>query len=168
MESDSFEEGAPPWYRKPLIITGSLFVILLLVSVTFSQTIEGIIQSKTLTQDRLTFPTATITFQNATLEQLQEEYLSNPHREIKACLFGTFNGSHYYIDRLEFPKILTANAIHVQSISCPEWVLIDLHSHPINSCLASDVDIATLKDIQAQSPQARMMIMCSKTRFALV
>ena len=161
-------ELPPPWYRKPLIITGAFFVIFLVASITFSQTIEGIVQSKTITQDHIIFPSATIVFQNDTLEQLQEEYLSNPNREIKACLFGSINDSHYYIERVEFPEILRANAIHVQSISCPEDVLIDLHSHPINSCLASNVDIATLKDIQFQSSQARMMIMCSKTRFALV
>ena len=161
-------ELPPPWYHKPLIITGAFFVILFVASITFSQTIEGIVQSKTITQDHIIFPSATIIFQNATLEQLQQEYLSNQNREIKACLFGTIKDSNYYMARLEFPRVLQANAIHVQSSSCSEDVLIDLHSHPINSCLASDVDIATLKDIQAQSPQARMMIMCSKTRFALV
>jgi len=165
MEELEFE---PPWYRKPLIIIGAIFVIVLLVSITFSQTIEGIIQSKRVNQDKIIFSFATVIFSNNTLEQLQNEYLLNSHREIKACLFGKVNDSYYYIERVQFPKIINANAIHIQSISCPKEVLIDLHSHPINSCLASNQDIATYQDIKARSPQAKMMVMCSKTRFALV
>lgn len=161
-------DDLPPWYRKPLIMAGAVFVTLLIASLTFSQTIEGIVQSKKVAERTLIFTAATIIFTNSTLEQIQQEYLANPQREIKACLFGTKKEPHYYIERVEFPKILRANAIHVQSISCSQDVLIDLHSHPINSCLASDVDIGSLKDIQAQNPQTRMVIMCSKTRFALV
>lgn len=168
MEPELAEDLPPPWWKKPLVIVSSVFVILLLVSVTFSQTIEGIIQSKKVVQSQLIFPSATIIFANNTLEQLQQEYLSNPEREIKACLFGSQKDSHYYMERLEFPKVLRANAIHVQSVSCPQDVLVDLHSHPLNSCLASEQDISTYEDIKARSPSARMMIMCSKTRFALV
>lgn len=161
------ESEQPLWYRQPLIILASLFLLFLVISFTFTDAIQGIIQSKVVINNQLVFPNATIIFANGALELIQQEYLSNPEREIKACLYGEVNNSLYYIARAVFPKILRANAIHVVSSQCPD-VLIDLHSHPINSCLASDQDIAAYKELKTTNPDVRMLVMCSKSRFALI
>lgn len=162
------EEPEPPFYRKPLLILATLFLLFLVISITFADTIQGIIQSKAIEANKLFFPDFTIVFANNTLNHLQEEYLSNPEREIKACLFGSFNSSLYNIERIEFPKIVRANAIHVVSVQCPPDTLIDLHSHPINSCLASEQDISTFKALKSQNKDLKMLVMCSRNRFALI
>ena len=162
------EEPLPPFYRKPLLILVSLFLLFLVLSLTFIDTIQGIVQSKSIQDNTLFFPNTTILFSNNTLQLLQQEYLSNPEREIKACLFGEVNNSLYYIARIEFPKIVRANAIHIVAVQCPEATLIDLHSHPINSCLASNQDMMTYKGLKSQNSVLKMLVMCSRTRFALV
>jgi proteasome lid subunit RPN8/RPN11 len=128
----------------------------------------GIIQSKSLRNQELIFRNTSIIFEGDTLQQLQTEFISNEHREIKACLFGTQTNSAYIISKVEFSEIIRANVVHVVSVSCPINTLIDLHSHPINQCLASDQDISVYDKAKNSNPQLRMMVMCSSTRFALV
>ena len=83
-------------------------------------------------------------------------------------MFGRQEGSSYIISKVEFPEIIRANVIHVVSVSCPVETLIDLHGHPINSCLASAQDVSVYEKLKQYSPDLRMMIMCSSTRFALI
>lgn len=163
------EEPLPePKWRKPVIVIGSILLLLLFVSFSFLDSLIGIAQSEKVEENVLVFPDATVRFINGTLEALQGELIRNEHREIKACLFGVREGSTYRVSRVVFPEIIRANVVHVVSVPCPEGVLFDVHSHPINSCLASEQDVATLERIQRQSPDARMLVMCSLNRFALV
>jgi hypothetical protein len=166
---EDLEQPIPesPW-RKPLIFVLGIFLLLLIVSFSFSDTLSGLIQSKKVSQSALYFPESTVIFEGNTLELLQKEYVSNENREIKACLFGTKAGSSYIISRVEFPEIIRANVIHVVSVPCPVETLIDLHGHPINSCLASAQDVSVYDKLKQSNPVVRMMIMCSSTRFALI
>ncbi len=162
------QEIPDPWWRKPLIIVAGIFLLLLIISLSFSDAIDGIIQSKQVKQNILYFQNSTIIFEGNTLEQLQKEFINNEHREIKACLFGAQKDSSYIISNVEFPEVIRANVIHIVSVQCPANTLIDLHSHPINQCLASGQDISVYNKAKEGNPNLRMMVMCSSSRFALV
>ncbi len=155
-------------WRKPLLLLIGVLLAVLIVSLSFSDSLQGIIHSKTARNYQLTFPTATILFEGDTLELLQDEFIAHEDREIKACLFGRQEGSDYIISNVEFPEVIRANVIHVVSVPCPVNTLIDLHGHPINKCLASEQDIETYSEMKTENPSLRMMIMCSSDRFAIV
>jgi hypothetical protein len=161
-------EVPEPWWRRPIIIVIGIFLIILILSLSFQDAIIGIIQSKTIRENMLYFQSANVVFEGNTLEQLQNEFISNERREIKACLFGEQKDSSYIISKVEFPEVIRANVIHIVSIPCSINTLIDLHSHPINQCLASEQDISVYQKSRESNPQLRMMIMCSSRRFALI
>lgn len=165
---EDLEPIEEPKWKKPFLIAVGVFLLILILSLSFSDTLMGIIQSKTTTDNALHFTHSTIIFTNNTLAQLRNEFVTNEHREIKACLFGTKENDDYIIDKVEFPEVIRANAIHIVSTPCPIDIIIDLHSHPINRCLASDQDLLYYNRIKASNPDVRMMVMCSTTRFALV
>jgi len=154
-------------WRKPFFIIVGFFLLVLILSLSFSNFLLSFVNSSSVEDDVLYFPDATVIFKNDILSLLQEEYVSNEHREIKACLFGNVNNSLYYIDKIVFPEIMRANVLHVVSVPCPVDALIDLHSHSINSCLPSEQDLSVLREYQ-KSSSIRMMIMCSSSRFVLV
>ena len=162
------QEQPEPWWRQPLIVVIGAFLLVLVVSISFSDALQGIIQSKSVKDNELVFGNASVVFENNTLELLQNEFVSNENREIKACLFGVQAGSSYIISRVEFPEVVRANVLHIVSIPCPIDTLIDLHSHPINQCLASEQDIAVYAENRKSNPSLRMMVMCSSSRFAFV
>lgn len=155
------------WRRQVLIII-AVFIAILVASLSFFDIVQSIIQSKTVEGNKLVFPNAAILFENNTLQQLQKEFIANEHREIKACLFGSQDNETYIISSAEFPEVIRANVLHIVSVPCPVDTLIDLHSHPINQCLASDQDLFVYTASQQNNPNLRMMIMCSSTRFALI
>lgn len=157
-----------PRWRKPVLILVGIILVVLFVSLSFSDVLQGIIHSETARNYQLIFPDAVVTFENNTLEALQAEFIAHEDREIKACLFGSVDGSHYIISGVLFPEIIRANVIHVVSVSCPVETLIDLHGHPINKCLASAQDIGVYEDMRRDNPLVRMMIMCSSDRFAFI
>src|SRR5574341_767345 len=166
---EELEQEVPePWWRRPLYIAAGIIILLLILSLSFSDAIMGIIQSKSISNHEVIFGNATIIFEGDTLGQLQKEFINNEHREIKACLFGEQKDSSYIISKVEFPDIIRANVIHVVSVPCTIDTLIDLHSHPINQCLASEQDIEVYDNAKQSNPELRMMVMCSSTRFALV
>jgi proteasome lid subunit RPN8/RPN11 len=155
-------------WRGPVVIFLGLFLLALVVSLSFSDFLQGIVHSKSLRQNALYFPNATILFEGNTLELLQDEFTVNEHREIKACLFGKQAGNTYIISKVEFPEVIKASVAHVVSVPCQGNVLIDLHSHPINRCLASEQDMEVYDYLRQSNPSLRMMVMCSSTRYAIV
>jgi len=166
---EELEKPIPePRWRKHVLFIIAIFIAILVASWSFFDIVQSIIQSKTVENNKLVFPNAAISFENNTLQQLQKEFIANEHREIKACLFGSQDNATYIISSAEFPEVIRANVLHVVSIPCPINTLIDLHSHPINQCLASDQDLSVYKAAQQNNPALRMMIMCSSTRFSLI
>ncbi len=156
-----------PW-KKPFLILVGIFLLFLIVSLSYSDMLQGIIHSSRLKENVLYFPSATVIFEGNTLEELQKEFIAHENREIKACLFGRKEDSAYIISKVEFPEIIRANVIHVVSIPCPVDTLIDLHGHPINQCLASEQDVSVYEKLKQSNPVLRMMVMCSSTRFAII
>ncbi len=167
LSPDELEPVEEPKWRKPLIIIGGILLILLMFSLSFTDIVQSVVNSKTVSGGALRFQGVSIIFSPGIIEQLRDEYVKNEHREIKACLFGEVSGGDYYISKVTFPEIIRANVIHIVSVACPEEVLIDLHGHPINSCIASEQDISVLNALQGRNPLIRMIVMCSPSRFAL-
>jgi hypothetical protein len=178
MEEDEFFEGIDPdelieerpepKWRRPLLIVMGVFLAVLVISLSFSDMLQGVIQSSSIETNRLVFRNATVLFENDALELLQKEFIDNEHREIKACLYGEQDDTIYTVDKVEFPRVLSASVTHVAAIPCPVDALIDLHSHPINRCLASVHDVNVHERRQEANPGSRLMIMCSSTRFAMI
>lgn len=167
-DEDLLEEPLPePRWRKPVIIALGIFLVILVSLWSFSDVLYGFVASSKVENSRVEFANLTVVFENKTFERLQQEFQINEHREIKACLFGETDGSLYYIREVAFPEVVRANALHVVAVSCPSEVLIDLHSHPINSCRASEQDLRVYAGLRARNPGARMMIMCARDRFVL-
>jgi len=169
IDPEELEKELPdPWWRKPLLVGIALFLLLMVASLSFLDSLIGIVQSEVAQDAALVFSNATILFTNNTLQTLQTHFLENQHREIKACLFGVREGTSYTVEKIEFPDVIRANVVHVVSVPCKDDVLIDLHSHPIHQCLASAQDLLSYESLKRRNPSARMMVMCSKNRFALV
>jgi len=169
VRSEEIDEELPPSrFRVVLIALLGVFLIILLVFWTFSDVLQGIVQSSVVRENVLNVGGARFVFQNGTLEALREEYVANQDREIKACLFGEVNGSIYYILGIEFPRIIRANVIHVVSVRCPIDAIVDVHSHTINKCLASKQDLSVYHELKELNPLVRMLVMCSQSRFGSI
>lgn len=145
-----------------------LFIIILITLFGVIHFLQNFIASERLESYTLTFKDINIIFSENVLEQVQEEYVLNQDREIKACLYGTVQNNNYVINKIDFPKILNANVFHVESYSCPVDAIADLHSHPKNSCIASEQDLKILEQRRTYDPDFIMLIMCSQERFSLI
>ena len=169
VRSEEIDEELPPSrFRVVLIALLGVFLIILLVFWTFSDVLQGIVQSSVVRENVLNVGGARFVFQNGTLKALQEEYVSNQDREIKACLFGYSDNSVYYIESVRFPQIIRANVLHVVSVRCPINAVVDVHSHPINKCLASEQDLSVYRELKERNPLVRMIVMCSQSRFGSI
>jgi len=145
-----------------------LALVLLIALFGLIHFLENFIVSEQMYDRAIAFPETKIIFSNKALKDLQEEYLQNQHREIKACLFGKKEANILYIDSVDFPKIIDADVIHIESYACPVDAIGDIHSHPVNSCIASQTDINTLEKRRTYDKEYIMLIMCGRNRFALV
>jgi len=158
----------PSVLRRVLIRGIGLFlIILIIVGFILAETLLGVIGSVQIDSVRLTHPQATITFTPAALNSLRAHYIANEHREIKACLSGNITADAYAIDTIFFPPINSASVVHINTPRCPQETLIDLHSHPVRRCLASEQDLRVYRSLLPTNPDLLMLIMCSTTRFSV-
>jgi len=162
------EEYIEPKWKKPLIMILGVFLVFLILGyyLVVSDALIGIINSKTVQDSVLQAKGVKIIFQNSTLELLQQEYLKNQKREIKACLSGKVENNEYIINSISFPKVLSASVAHIQTPGCHE-AIIDLHSHPINRCVPSNQDLRNFGRNKRTNPELIMMVMCWKNRFSV-
>jgi hypothetical protein len=161
-----------PWIRKTWVILIGMALLAMVVSsfLVYRPTtdiIESIFMSSTLTHNMLTGAGREIVFLNNTLEALEAEYLAHQEREIKACMYGRRNGTHYTITRITFPKVEEASVTHIITQGCERGVLLDVHSLPLLHCVPSEQDINSYKGQQPNNPDLLMIIMCSKKRFSV-
>ncbi|MBI4146916.1 hypothetical protein HY489_06290 [Candidatus Woesearchaeota archaeon] len=167
-EEDLLKDVPVSTLRKPLLMVVGFLLLVLVVSLVFSDSLQSWVESSKVSSASLVFSDVSFVFVNGSLERLQEEYVANQHREIKACLFGRVSGSEYIIERVFFPEVLRASVVHVSSVSCPAGVLVDVHSHPVWECLASDQDVSVYKELIKEDSRTRMLVMCSRDRFGKV
>ncbi len=164
LQNNDYEEKPS---KKPALWI-FIFLIALIGLFGLVHFLDNFIVSEIVEDQVVSFRDLTIVFQKGSLKKFQKEYLSNQHREIKACLSGKKIASTYYIDKVYFPKLLSSSVMHVEAYACSEDTLIDLHSHPVNKCIASEQDIKVLNKLKKNNPDFIMLIMCGKERFALV
>jgi hypothetical protein len=145
-----------------------IFLIILISLFGFIHFLGNFITSEKIYDKSINFPEKKIIFSNKAIQKLQNEYIENQHREIKACLYGKRAGREVYIDDVDFPKIISASVISIESYSCPIDAIGDIHSHPIKSCIASEQDIKVLKERKKIDEEYIMLIMCGKDRFSIV
>lgn len=162
------DDRPEPWWRKPALLAVGILLAFLVFSLSFLSTAMSIAPSRPVEQNVLHFPNITIVFQDDTLESLQSHYIDNQEREIKACLSGSIDNSIYYVSKIDFPEVISASVAHVHASGCSDGSIIDLHSHPVHNCIASDQDVSVLDSYRARDESKQMLIMCSLTRFALV
>ena len=166
LEEEEYIE--PKWKRPVIMILGIVMIMLILgYYLIVSDALLGLINSNTLKDNVLEKNGITVTFRNNTLEQLQEEYIAHQGREIKACLFGEVENTKYAVTGISFPEVISANVVHILTPGCPNDAIIDIHSHPINRCIPSGVDLRNFGIRKRTSPELIMMIMCWKNRFSV-
>jgi len=153
--------------RKPSKII-LLVLIILIAFFGLVHFLENFVASEKMHDKSIGFREMNIVFSESAINSLQNEYLKNQHREIKACLFGKREKNTLFVESVDFPKVVDADVIHIESFACPVDAVGDVHSHPVDSCIASQQDINTLNKIRSFDPEYIMLIMCAKDRFALV
>lgn len=136
-----------------------------------SDTIVGLVRSKTIEDNQLTHGNLTIHINDNVLSSLQTTYLEEADREIKACLEGMVfeedNGLYYQVTGVTYPDIISSSVVHITTSMCPESTIIVLHSHPVNRCVASQQDMLTLERYRQVNPHMLAMIMCNTDRFSI-
>lgn len=166
--SEEISVGSCSPARKFFVWVVAVFLLFIFVFWSFSGVLESRVESSVVRGGVLRFGSERVVFSNGSLERLQGEFIDNQGREIKACAYGRAVGSDYFIERVSFPVIIRANVLHVVSEPCPEGALFDIHSHPVNECIASGQDIRSLKKLRLNNPDIRMLVMCAPDRFSLV
>ncbi len=86
-------------------------------------------------------------------------------KEFKACLLGKKQGNNYNVSGIYVPSIYSRDYESVTSEMCDELTIISLHSHPVESCEASDQDMKSFKIFRQSNPDALYGIMCGFNRF---
>ena len=167
------EQKQPPSkLKRLLIITAALLIILLFVSYIFvsyplGHIIEGKIESQAVQDGRIQFGDLTLVFEQQTKQQLDTFYLQEQKVEFSLCLQGTKDHNTYHITSLYQPKTYEQTFSHVTFEPCSQDTLIMLHTHPYQSCLASDADLATLQKTKEYNPNILMIVMCEPDRFSV-
>lgn len=156
-----------PRRRGTAMKIGALVLITFTILYFYSGHIIGMIASTKVKDNTLEQEGITIRFEGQTLQELQEHYVENEHREIKACLIGKIDGKEYRVKEIYFPEVIDSSVIHIRTGICPLKTIIDLHSHPINKCIASETDLRYFSRFKKSKPALLMMIMCAKERFNL-
>jgi len=175
-ESELLKEEKPSFFSsfatKFFFFLGGLLTLFLLASFIFlSYPIDHIIASKLESQspiaNTLIIDNIKIIFEQPTEQQLQDIYLNQQKVEFSVCLLGEKIENTYHLTSLYTPKMYQQTFNHVVFEPCNKDTLIMLHSHPYKSCLASDIDLNTLKQTQKNNPDTLMIVMCEPQRYSV-
>ncbi len=169
-ELKEFEEK-PSLFKKILIITLSIFLLILLLFyfLTSPQTksiIYGFIESSKLIGNKIEIDKNTkLIFNDESLTTLNNLYNQNLEKEFKVCLKGIKINNTYYIQQTIQPKTFLQEFDKVIAEPCSEDTLVSLHTHPLKHCLPSQIDIKNFQEFKRKQPNALLAIMCEKNRF---
>lgn len=166
------EKRTNPKIKRAFLIGAGIISILLLLSFFYLEgplfgVIQGSIESRSPENNILSLKNISIHFTSQALTALSGLSSPNTQVETSRCLKGTIQGSNYYIDEVYTPVIYDQSFNHVTSEPCSNDTLIMFHTHPYKSCIASSVDLNTLKATQSANPQIIMIIECGKNRFSV-
>ncbi len=162
-----------------LKIIGIFLIVLIMSYYFYSYPVFDILQGQAnsikLENNIIESNNIRIVFLNNTEEIISQLHSSEQEaklKEIALCFIGNVeyinNKTIYFVEQLYYPKIQESSFRHVVFSSCPSKTIIMFHTHPYKRCLASDVDIETLKNSQATNPNLIMLIACENERFNLV
>ena len=165
------QEQKPSLLRRIFTIIIGIFLLSLVLSYfIFDEstrlTILGFLTSSKLNNNTLTVDkTTNLIFNNASLSTLNHLYDSNLEVEFKACLKGEKISNTYFIAETIQPRTFQQEYNFVIAESCPKGTLVDLHTHPFNQCIPSEIDVKNFRKFQKQNPDALLAVMCEKDRF---
>lgn len=151
--------------KKKKIITyvSGLFLVLICLSFIIPQDVlSSLVESRTIINSTIEKDNIKYYFKPDVLDALQKYYVENQDAEFKLCLEGFVKEEGYYITSFYEPVIYFKNPITVHSAICNESTIIDLHSHPLRSCIFSDQDITTYRILNRKTIGA---VMCDVNRF---
>ncbi len=169
---DENKKRMHPKLRKTFIIIIGIFSILLILSFLYLEfplfgIIWGQMESKPLQQNAIFVGNITVFFDAAALNTIQTEYANNQKAETSLCLLGSIQDNYYHITSAYKPVIITQSFSQVTFVPCSNDTIIMFHTHPYKSCIASDVDLNTLKENKLNNPYLLMIIMCEPSRFSI-
>jgi len=164
-EEQLIEEEKESPVRKIIIFILSILLILMFLSyvvISFGvgDIIGGWAESSFIEGNFVEFNNGLIEFSEPVLAGLNEIYSNNKDYEFKVCLGGTLEDNRYFINEIIYPKMYTQKYNLVVAEPCPSTSLIDLHSHPLDRCIASQQDIENFSVLKLKNPNALMVIMC--------
>ncbi|MBU2590236.1 MAG: hypothetical protein KKA65_04370 [Nanoarchaeota archaeon] len=162
------EEKESP-VRKIIIFILSILLILMFLSyivISFGvgDIIGGWAESSLIEGNSVEFNNGLIVFSDLVLEGLNEIYSNNKNYEFKVCLGGSLVDNVYSIDEIVYPRMYSQKYNLVVAEPCPLESLIDLHSHPLDRCIASQTDMENFSVLKLKNPDALMVIMCQENR----
>ncbi|MDP3916883.1 MAG: hypothetical protein Q8Q42_01185 [Nanoarchaeota archaeon] len=102
-----------------------------------------------------------VVFIDNTYETIKELYHTN-EKEFRACLIGKYHNGNYMINDVFLPKVHFQDYDKVISSPCPEGTLLDMHSHPQQHCIFSDVDI---NGFSPDDKNTLLTVMCNDNEF---
>jgi proteasome lid subunit RPN8/RPN11 len=161
-----------PKVKKALILGIGIFCVLLMLSFLYLEfplfgILWGQMESRPLQGNTITAGNITVTFDTPTINKIRDYYTANQKTEISLCLIGENQGTTYYINDVYKPNTFSQEFNRVVHEPCNASTLIDFHTHPYKSCIASDVDLENLRRNKLNNPAALMLIMCEPSRFSV-
>ena len=106
-----------------------------------------------------------IVFDLKVYDSLLQAYFKEQRYEFKACLQGAKHDGDYAVDAIYFPELISQTHTSVVAPLCDERTIIDLHTHPYNSCIFSEVDVNSIKSVRKINADAIVALMCAPDRF---
>ncbi len=107
-------------------------------------------------------PSASIIISKDITNTLNDLYAKNAY-EFVACLKGKYADGIYQIDEIEFPDVIEEGHFSIVHVACPRFGTIStIHSHSINNCKLSDIDIFAF----GSKNEPTNSIMCGIDNFA--
>lgn len=170
MEQEPSEEieEKPSIFKKVFIAIISLFLLFLFITYFFSNgIIIDYILSKSVSYSPENFiinaKKITVVFDESTLDKLNNLYKTNEGKELKLCLKGETLNNAYSVNDFYLPK---QNRLfnQVSAEYCKETI-IDLHTHPNDNCVFSNVDILTYRKMTLSNENLALGLMCNVNKF---
>jgi len=177
---EQYLEEEKPKKNIFLKIMGIFLVILIFSYYFYSYPVFDILQGQAssikLVNNIIESNNIRIVFLNNTEEIINKIHSKEQEtklKEIALCFLGNIeelnNKSVYFVEQIYYPEIKDSSFRHVEFSGCPKETIIMFHTHPYKRCLASDVDIETLKNSQqTTNPNLIMLIACEDERFTLI
>ncbi len=133
----------------------------MLTGFTVMSIIAGFFDSAKIEGSTLNGEYGEIIFNSNTNKILSTLYNEN-EKEFRACVIGDYVEGKYVLDKVVLPTIHFQDYDQVVSSPCPKETLLDMHSHPQQHCIFSEVDI---NGFNPGNENTLLTVMCGDGRF---